>query len=85
MSQIIKSQFIKRALLKNPINENLIKAQHGERSLAELISRFPKKGKGMKVWKKTWPENSYYHIMHVHQNTPKTYRYYGVKYWDGQI
>jgi hypothetical protein len=32
----------------------------GQKNLIELISRYPGYGKGFKVFKKTWPENSYY-------------------------
>ena len=32
----------------------------GQKNLIELISRYPGFGRGFKVFKKTWPENSYY-------------------------
>ena len=61
MSQLSsKSLFIKRALQKYPVNETIIKARPGLRSLPEMIMRFPKYGLGMKVWKKTWPNDSFY-------------------------
>ena len=37
----------------------------GQRSLIELISRYPGHGVGFKVFKKTWPEGSFWHVRHV--------------------
>jgi len=37
----------------------------GQKNLIELISRYPGYGKGFKVFKKTWPEDSYYQVKDV--------------------
>jgi len=37
-----------------------IKAKPGQLNIIEMVTRFPKNGLGVKIYKKTWPENSYW-------------------------
>ena len=39
----------------------------------------------MKVYKKCWPENSYWHVYHTKMTGTKTGRLYGIKYWNGEM
>ena len=51
-----------------------------------MISRFPKYGKGFKVFKKTWPEDVYWLITHVDpKNPPTQIKYYGLRYEGGKL
>jgi small subunit ribosomal protein S34 len=61
-----------------------VSAKPGQRNLVELISRFPKQGAGIKVFKKTWPENCYWHVFYTKMSTDKAGRMYGIKYWEGE-
>lgn len=38
----------------------------GQKNLVELISRYPGFGSGFKVYRKTWPQNSYFELKNVH-------------------
>lgn len=38
----------------------------GQKNLIELISRYPNFGNGFRVFKKTWPADSFYEIKNVH-------------------
>ena len=79
-NRLPKGQFSRLANLAYPVHESVI-AKPGQRNLPELITRFPGKGNGMKVFRKTWPEDSYWLIMHTHMTTARTARLYGLKYW----
>ena len=82
---ISRAEMLKLSLLKYPINPETVKARPGQRNLHELIRHFPGQGKNMRVFRKDWPENTYYHIQYVRvgkQNNPK---YYAVKYTDGEL
>jgi len=49
--------------------KDLVKHQHigsGQKNLIELISRYPGFGAGFRVFRKTWPAESYYELKHVH-------------------
>ena len=70
------STTVKKAVALHPS----ITAPSGQMTLPELIGRYPKFGNSMKVYKKTWPEDTYWKIMHVTKKTPKSIRYYGIKY-----
>ena len=48
-----------------------------------MISRFPQQGAGMKVFKKTWPENCYWEVYYAKMSSQKAGRLYGLKYWQG--
>ena len=37
----------------------------------------------MKVFRKTWPENTYWHIMHVQMTSDKSAKFFGIKYENG--
>lgn len=55
--------------------QELVKHAHigsGQHNLIELISRYPGAGQGFKVYKRTWPDNSFYYVKNVHLfvNTP---------------
>ena len=48
--------------------QNLVRHQtigSGQKNLVELISRYPQHGNGFKVYKKTWPEDSYWQLKDV--------------------
>ena len=51
--------FAKIAMAKYPMPEN-VKVRPGAYNLWELVGRFPKRGVGMKVFRKDWPDNSYW-------------------------
>ena len=62
----------KRALFERVIKKyvmaDIIKHRNygsGQRSLIELMSRYPGQGLGFKVFKKTWAEGSFYHVRRV--------------------
>ena len=38
----------------------------------------------MKVFKKTWPENCYYHLYWASLKNNKSGKLYGIKYWNGE-
>ena len=59
MAKIMTESVIKRALQRFPMKET-VKAKPGQFSIVEMVSRFPKNGLGVKIYKKTWPENSYW-------------------------
>jgi hypothetical protein len=62
-----RRKLFEKAIKKFTIKE-LVKHQSigsGQKNLIELISRYPGFGKGFKVFKKTWPENSYYELKNV--------------------
>ena len=59
MAKIMSESLIKRALQQFPIKET-IKAKPGQLNIIEMVTRFPKNGLGVKIYKKTWPENSYW-------------------------
>ena len=75
---------IKRALQKYPVPETLT-SKPGERNLIELLSRFPNKGVGMKVYRKTWPENCYWHIYYNKLTSEKSGKVFGIKYWNDEM
>mmetsp|Transcript_14824 Transcript_14824/g.25211 ORF Transcript_14824/g.25211 Transcript_14824/m.25211 type:complete len:112 (-) Transcript_14824:289-624(-) len=77
-------QFYEVARQAYPLSAE-VTAKPGFLSLPEMLGAFPKRGLGMKVYKKTWPENSYWLVKHVIYTSPKYSRYYGVKYWQGEI
>ena len=79
----MSSNFIKAALQKYPLHE-AVGAKPGQRNLIEMVTRFPKQGTGMKVFKKTWPEDCYWEIYYAHMRSVKTGRLYGIKYWQGE-
>ena len=62
-----------------------VTSKPSERNLYELIMRFPKKGKGMKAYRKHWPENCYQEIWNIKPTSDKTARMYGVHYWQGEL
>ena len=39
----------------------------------------------MKVYKKTWPDNCYWHIMYSQLSKSNNVKLYGIKYWNGEI
>jgi hypothetical protein len=49
---------IKKFTLKDLAKHNKI----GPKNLFEHISVYPNRGEGFKVWRKTWPEGTYYTI-----------------------
>jgi hypothetical protein len=49
---------IKKFTLKDLAKHN----KQGPKNLFEHISVYPSKGEGFKVWRKTWPEGTYYTI-----------------------
>ena len=57
-----------------------VTAKPGELNLCEMITRYPKKGLGMKVWRKTWDEKNYWLIYRVYMVGPKNARLFGLKY-----
>ena len=59
MAKVMTESVIKRALQRFAIKET-VKAKPGQFSIVEMVSRFPKNGLGVKIYKKTWPENSYW-------------------------
>ena len=59
MAKIMSESLIKRALQQFPMKET-IKAKPGQLNIIEMVTRFPKNGLGVKIYKKTWPENSYW-------------------------
>ena len=59
MAKIMSESLIKRALQLFPLKET-IKAKPGQLNIIEMVTRFPKNGLGVKIYKKTWPENSYW-------------------------
>ena len=62
-----RKKLFEKAIKKFTIKE-LVKHQSigsGQKNLIELISRYPGFGKDFKVFKKTWPENSYYKVKQV--------------------
>ena len=77
---------IRKALLKYPQLDSVKDSSRtGQRNLIELLMRFPKNGKGMRVYRKSWPENCYWQIWSTHMTSEKTARIYGVKYWNGKL
>ena len=79
-----KSTFIKAALAKYPLDAS-VKAKSNQRTLVELISRFPNSGKGLKVYKKTWQDHHYWTIYHVEVKGPRQVKYYGLEYKFGEL
>ena len=59
MAKKMSESLIKRALQQFPLKET-IKAKPGQLNIIEMVTRFPKNGLGVKIYKKTWPENSYW-------------------------
>jgi hypothetical protein len=51
-----------KVLDKYPMTEKSESVKSGQYNLFDMLSRFPKNGQGMKVYKKTWPENCYWQI-----------------------
>ena len=76
--------FARTAMRKFPLADS-VKAKPGQLSLTEMITRYPNKGVGMKVWRKTWPANSYWQVMHAEHRPQKNTKLYGVLYWDGEL
>ena len=56
-----------------------------QRNLVEQISRYPGFGANFKVYQKTWPENSFYHVTHMQLFSGRYGRLRGLKYWKGQL
>ena len=76
---------LKKALFQNfPVNP-AVTAKPGMRNLPELIGHFPKNGKGMKVFKKTWPDNCYWLVYDVKMKSHQSGRMYGLHYWNGEL
>ena len=78
-----KADFIRKALAKYPVHQT-ITSKSNQRNLPEMISRYPKYGKGFKVFKKTWPEDHFWQIYHVVPGTKKSAKIYGIMYKDGE-
>ena len=62
-----------------------VTSKPSQRNLFELVMRFPKNGKGMKAYRRHWPENSYWEIWSVKPTSEKSARMTGVKYWNGEL
>ena len=69
---------------KCPVAEGVL-AKPGQRNLIEMVGQYPKRGVGMKVFRKTWPDESYWLIMRSEAKPNKNLRLYGVQYWAGQL
>ena len=79
-------QVIRKALLKYPQLDSVKEGSRtGQRNLVELIARFPQNGKGMRVFRKSWPEDSYWQVWKVQMTSEKAGRVYGVRYWKGEL
>ena len=80
-----RRKLFEKAIKKFTIKE-LVKHQSigsGQKNLIELISRYPGFGRDFKVFKKTWPENSYYKIKQVElfvSCIPNTSHFYCVEW-----
>ena len=79
-----KNEIRRAAQFKFPLLDT-VKSKPGQRNLQEMIGQFPKQGKDMKIFKKYWPDNSYYKIYHIQRNQADSDRYYGLKYWKGKL
>ena len=55
------------------------------KSLVEMLSRYPGNGVGFKVYRKWWPENMFFHVKRVELFAPRFGRMWGIKYKDGKI
>jgi len=62
-----------------------VKPRPGAHNLPELVTRFPDNGKGMKAFRKSWPADSYWLLMHINITSNKTARLYGIQYWKGEL
>jgi len=56
----------------------------GQRNIVELISKYPGYGKDFKIFRSSWPENSFIHIKRVELFSGRFGRMRGVKYWNGE-
>lgn len=57
----------------------------GSKNLLEMITRYPGFGSHFKVSKRTWPENSFYHVTRMQLFGGRYGRLYGLKYWNGEL
>ncbi len=61
VAQNIFKQAVKTFELKDLIRHRNIK----QKSLVEMLSRFPGSGAGFKVYRRTWPRGMYYQVSHA--------------------
>ena len=50
-----------------------------------MLSRFPRRGLGMKVFRKTWPENCFWEVHYDVLKKNKPAKLYGIKFWNGEM
>ena len=70
----------------------------GQRNIVELISKYPGYGRNFKIYRASWPEDSFIHInrvelfvsftltinKYIFQQSGRFGRMWGVKYWKGE-
>lgn len=83
-SSLTSPEFARLASQTYPLHPS-IKLRPGAQNLMEMVCRFPKKGKGMKAYRKSWPEDCYWLLMHCKVTQNHTHRLYGIQYWKGQL
>lgn len=66
--------------------EEIIKPFFGRsyKNLIEMIDSTESKGVGLKVWRKSWPENSYFTITKVKYKNMRVGDAWGVLTWQGK-
>ena len=55
----------------------------GYKNLFEMASGHQNKGVGLKFWRKTWPDNSYFTLTKVEYDNMRLGRAWGVLTWEG--
>lgn len=54
------------------------------KNLIEMAGNHPSQGVGMKFWRKTWPENSYYIVTKVTFDDARHGKVWGIRTWQGK-
>jgi hypothetical protein len=74
--RLLYEKVIKKFTLQEITKHRIIK----QKSLVEMLTRYPGYGVGFKVHRKWWPEGMFYHVRQVHLLSSRYGRFRGIKY-----
>ena len=67
-----------KAYYKTKGLEDIVRHRKKSKNLIEILSFYPNKGEGFKVWQNTWKEDKFAFISHVSlENNRKQYQLFG--------
>lgn len=84
MSTFAKKGIIRGALQQFTLDDITKHQKIVDKSLIEQVTGYPSQGLGFRVWRRTWPPNSFWDVKDVKIKTARHGRLYGVLTWKGK-